>query len=125
MLAAVDREKKSLVQIPTLVNFLKAGNLITCNHAIYALGLIALAYPDQQKMILNKLIGIGKNAFETLECREIAKGKVIETLGKLATTIKTDKKILEFIREAATSERNATANKAKKLAAKLSLSLHG
>lgn len=121
MMASVDHENKSLVQIPILIQLLKSGNIITCNHAIYALGLITSAFPEQRKQIIGELISIGKNGFETVESREVVQGKVIETLAKIYTAINDDADVLAFIRNCCKSRHDTTKKKAKELAARLGL----
>ncbi len=125
MLATVDHEKKSLVQIPILLKLLRSGSLVTCNHAIYALGLIASAFPDQRKMIVNELVSIGANRFETVESNELVSAKLIETLATMGPEIQSYPAVASDIRNIAERARGPAAQKAKMLAAGLGLIVSG
>jgi hypothetical protein len=68
------------------------------------------------------LFTVSKDKFETEECKNIAIGKVILTLGEFPDDIKDDRKILIFIKQAQHSTRNATKKKADTLMKKLTKS---
>ena len=120
LLATADDENKVDSQIKTLVSFLSCGNLITANHAIFALGKIAEAKPIHFPSILSNLMAVEKQYYETAECRNIALGKVIETLACFTTSIKNDGTVLAFIERTTHNSRNATKNKALRLLKKMS-----
>ncbi len=111
-LSAVDRENKTDKLINDLLGFLHGGNLITCNHAIFALGLIAKNKPAYRSEIIRELLDISRDTFETEECKSIATGKVLETLGNFPEEIRKNKKVTDFINQAKKSTRNATVKKA-------------
>ena len=55
-ISAVDKDNKVNARIKDLLVFLHGGNLITCNHAIFALGLIAQNKPQYQKKIIKEFL---------------------------------------------------------------------
>jgi hypothetical protein len=118
-LSAVDRENKPDRQIENLLDLLHSGHLITSNHAIFALGLIAKNKPEHRARIIRELFTVSKDKFETEECKNIAIGKVVVTLGGFPDDIKDDGKILTFIKQSQHSTRNATKKKANALVKKL------
>ncbi|HLF34137.1 MAG TPA: hypothetical protein VI583_07865 [Cyclobacteriaceae bacterium] len=114
-ISAVDRDHKIEKEIPVLVNLLHSGQLITCNHAVFALGLIAGNKPEKRKTILKELLLIRKDSFKTNECREIATGKVLDALIPFLPELKKSKPAIEFIRQASGSPRNSTRKRAERL----------
>lgn len=113
--SAVDTKNKIETKIDDLLGFLHCGHLITCNHAIDALGLIAQNKPEHRDRILRELIAVSNDTYNTETCKDIAIGKVLEILGKFPDDIKDDEDALRFIRLGQTSKRNATKKKADKL----------
>ncbi len=118
-LSAVDTKNKTGKQIPALITLLHGGHLITCNHAIFALGLIAQNKPQYKKEIIEELLLISKDKFDTAECKNIATGKVLDVFKLLLTDIKENKKVIRFIQNATKNTRNATKKKAIHLIAKI------
>jgi hypothetical protein len=118
-LSAVDSENKTDKQIKDLTGFLHCGNLITCNHAIFAIGLIAKNKPAYRAKIIQELLSISNDTFETEECKSIAIGKVLETLGNFTEEIENDNNVTEFIIYAKNRTRNATVKKADSLIKKI------
>ena len=111
-LSAVDSENKTITQIDSLLKFLHGGNLITCNHAIFSLGLIAKNKPDLRARIIKELLAVSKDVFNSDECRDIAMGKVIDTLHGFRAEIQGDEAAMNFIGQTQLSTRNATKLKA-------------
>jgi len=111
-ISAIDKNNKTDKTINSLFKFLHGGQLITCNHAIFALGLIAKNKPAIQEKIIKELLDVSEDRFETEECKDIAIGKVIETLKNFSTEIKENKKVMKFISQAQRYKRNATKKKA-------------
>jgi hypothetical protein len=114
-LSAVDDENRIGGILPELLKFLHGGALISCNHSIFSLGLIAQNKPEFKQMIFNELIAITGDRFDTDECKDIAMGKVIEALKPFARDIGNDKDIIGFIGSSARSERASTRKKAERL----------
>lgn len=118
-LSAVDKDNKTDKQVAILKKVLHSGHLITCNHAIFALGLIAQSKPQYKKKIIKELLLIDKDTFDTDECNNIATGKVLEVFDNLFTDIKDDKRTLDFIHRATENSRNSTKKKAVQLTSKI------
>ena len=111
-LSSVDKANKTDEKINDLIGFLHSGQLITCNHAIFALGLIAQNKKQHQTKIIEEFLRIPDDRFDTRECKEIAVGKVLESFKPLIMDIKDDEAVLDFIQKATESQRNATMKKA-------------
>ena len=118
-ISPVDKANRLPGQIENLFKLLHSGNLITCNHAVFALGLIAKNIPTQRTRIIKELVTISGDTFDTEECRAIATGKVIETIKHFPGEIVDNQDVLEFIKKAQSSQRNATKKKADSLMIKL------
>lgn len=118
-LSCVDKKKKVDKLLPRLIDFLSGGKLITANNAILSLSEIATHKPEYQNRIISKLLKVENYNYETVECRNIALGKVILALGKLKSQIKNNKEVLEFIDRQTGNTRNATKKKAYNLLSKL------
>ncbi|MCI2082948.1 MAG: hypothetical protein LKK19_06505 [Bacteroidales bacterium] len=114
-LSAVDKGNRIGGILPDLIKILHGGALISCNHSIFSLGLIALNKPEFKQMIFNEFMAISSDRFDTDECKNIAVGKVIEALKPFVPDIKNDKNIIGFIENAAKSERASTRKKAEHL----------
>lgn len=111
-LSRADADNRTEKQMKTLISFLKGGKLITTNHAIFALGVIAKNKPKLRAKIIKELLAISGYKFETNECRAIVTGKVLEVLRDFLPQISKDEEALKFIRNAQRSQRNATRKKA-------------
>ena len=118
-LARVDKEKKIDRLIGKLVGFLNAGKLITANNATMALAGIAAAKPQYQKQITMELLKVEHYDYDTMECRNIAMGKVIEAIGSYSSQLKDKKAVIEFALRQTKNTRNATKKKAEQLSKKL------
>lgn len=118
-LSAVDKGGKIDAVYPKIVKMLHGGHLITCGHAIFALGLIAQNKPEYFNKVIKEYIAISKDAFDTEECKRIAMGHVIKNLKPFVGDIKNNKPMLRFIENAAHCGRNATEKKAKLLMRKI------
>ncbi len=118
-LSTVDKDNRIDSLIPDLLKHLHGGILITCNHSIFALGLICQNKPNFKEKILEELISISKDNFETDECKNIATGKVLEAIKPFVADIKNNKSVITFIENAAKSERNATKKRAEQLLKKI------
>jgi len=118
-LSTVDKENKIDKLINDLLFYLHGGHLITCNHAIFALGLIAQNKPDHRSGLIQELLAISKDTFDTEECKNIATGKVLATLNNFMDDIKKNKEAIDFINQAKKCNRNATVKKADLLLKKL------
>ena len=111
-LARVDKEKKVDRLIGKLAGFLNAGKLITANNTTMALAGIAVAKPQYQKQITRELLKVENYDYDTMECRNIAIGKVIEAIGSYSGQLKDKKAVIEFALRQTKNTRNATKKKA-------------
>lgn len=111
-LSQVDPENRSEKQLKTLMSFLREGKLITANHAISALGLIAMNKTRLRNKIIMAMLAVRNYNFESEECKAIATGKVLEVLYDFLPEINNNKDAIDFIKEAQNSQRNATRKKA-------------
>lgn len=118
-LSAVDRDNKVDYQIPVINKLLHGGQLITSNHAIFSLGLIAQNKPDYKFEIIKELLQIDKGSFDTIECKNITIGKVLDVFNQLINDIKDNKAAIRFIQKATENDRVATRKKAIKLINKI------
>jgi hypothetical protein len=122
-MARVDHAGKVDSEIPQLLIFLHGGQLITTAHAISALGEIAKQKPSLKPLILSELMSVADDQFETVECREIAIGKVVEMLGHFLEDVKDSPEAMTLVQRACHSTRKATAKKGDKLRNQLEMAL--
>jgi hypothetical protein len=118
-LAALDRGRKIQPLLPTLFSFLSCGELITANTSIEALGKIAKACPKIRGAIIRELLGVEHHTFATLECRNIALGKVLLALDRCTDPENTQNAVVEFAERQTGNKRAATGKKAAMFSRKL------
>ncbi|MDP4188300.1 MAG: hypothetical protein Q8907_13610 [Bacteroidota bacterium] len=118
-LSRVDKEDKTVEKINDLFKLLHAGKLITCNHAIFALELIAQNKHQYLPQIIDELLAVSRDKFDTEECKNIATGKVLDALKPFLGEINNNQKVVEFIQIASNNSRNSTKRKAEQLIRKL------
>jgi hypothetical protein len=118
-LSTLDYDIKTDSKINELIKLLHDGKLITCNHAIFALGLIAQSTKKHRRKILRELIEISNDTFETEECKNIATGKVLDVFKLLLDEVRNDKAAVAFIVKATYNLRNSTKRKAIRILLKL------
>lgn len=111
-LSSVDQGNKIDGCIQPLIKLLHGGHLITCNHATFALGLIAQNKPQFKNQIFKELLLVDQGVFDTTECKNIAIGKVLEVLKSLISDIINNKVAIDFINRATKNSRNSTKKKA-------------
>lgn len=113
--SSIDTKNKTDEKISDLFQYLHCGHLITCNHAITALGHVAKNKPALRDRILKELISVSDDTYDTETCKDIAMGKVLEILGEFPDDIKDDKGVLNFIGQAQTRKQLSTRMKADRL----------
>jgi hypothetical protein len=119
-LSAADKDNKTDKLVNNLLLFLHGGHLITCNHAIFALSLFAKNKPELRHSIINELISISKDQFDTEECKNIATGKVLEALKNFLDDTRNHKEAVAFVEQTKNNTRNATRKKAETLFKRIS-----
>ncbi|MGZ4042920.1 MAG: hypothetical protein ACXVO9_06950 [Bacteroidia bacterium] len=118
-LSAIDKDKKVDKQLNKLIKILHEGKMISSNHAVYSLCLIAINKPGLRNKIIKELLAVSCDKFETSECANIVTGKIVLALGDLAKYTILNKDALEFIKKARSNSRNATRKKAENLLKKI------
>ena len=118
-LSKVDKKKKVDKLLPRLIGFLNCGKMITANNTILALSEIALNKPEHQEKIFKEIIKVEHYNYDTLECRNVALGKVVSALGKFKDEIKDRKDILEFLERQTNNTRASVKKRAIKLLERL------
>jgi hypothetical protein len=111
-LAKVDKARTVDKLMGRIVGLLNTGNMITANHAIMALADIARARPEYQLAITDELLKVERYNYDTVECRNIAIGKVILAISTYFNNLKDQEAVIEFIRRQTKNTRNATKKKA-------------
>jgi hypothetical protein len=111
-LAGVDRDGTVIKLLDRIAGLLNAGNMITANHAIAALGAFALARPEYQARITAELLKVEHYSYDTVECRNIALGQVVLALGTYFTRLADKKAALAFVERHTANTRPATRKKA-------------
>jgi len=117
-MSKVDGEKKVDKLMGKLFELLNTGKLITAAHAISALTDIAVAKPEYQRKITEELLKVENYIYDTVECRNIALGKVILAISRYSEQLE-DKAVIEFLLRQTKNTRNATKKKAEQFLKKL------
>lgn len=112
--ASVDDQKRIDALLPKFVRFLKAGKLITANHAISALTDMARAKSDLQPRIVRELLKVGAYTYETDECKNIVIGKVIDAMSALPLSSRQMQNAVAFVEKQRENSRSATRKRAEK-----------
>lgn len=120
-LSACDLAGKTDLLLKKLTGLLHSGQLITCNHAIFSLGLIAQNKPNLREEIIGELLDVSNDTFKTGECKNIATGKVIDVLNKWSSQLQGNERAVQFVLSACSNTRNTTKKKAETLARKMCL----
>ncbi len=111
-LSRVDTAKRIDGLLTTLFGFLRAGKMITANHAIAALSAIASAKPYYQKKVTQELLKVEQYTYDTDECHNIALGKVIVEINSYFKELKQNDQVVEFVSRQINNSRAATRKKA-------------
>lgn len=114
-LSAIDTENKINDLFPVLRTLLHGGQLITCNHAIFTFGLIGKNKPEYTRQVIDELLAIQNDTFDTDECKAIATGKVLDVFKSYGPNLRDTPEVLAFVREATSSRRDSTKKKAESL----------
>lgn len=119
LLSEVDMEGTTLTALPTIIELLHSGKLITSGHAIGALCLIAKNNPSLTNGLIAELLTVTNDEYDTIECSNIAVGHVLKGLMHLTPYIAHNASVHKFIKHALINSRNATRTKAIKLLKKM------
>lgn len=120
-LIASRQSEKTGQLLKQLRDFLCAGKLITAAHAISALSGIACARPEYRTNIARALLKVENYEYDTVECRNIALGKVIITLASFYGDLDTKEKqsVRAFAERQLENRRHATRVKAARFLKKI------
>lgn len=116
-LVAVDKEKKFDKLFDRYYALLDDQSMITAASLIDSSATIVSARPNLEDKILDRILGINKTHHGG-ECKNILIGKVILFLSG-TEKLYTDKRVVNFVKQALTNSRHATKVKAEKYYAKL------
>jgi hypothetical protein len=111
-LTAVDSDHKFEAIYDRYYGLMNEGSMITAAHVVESSGKIVKAKPALRKRITEELLKTESIPLPTEECRNIVKGKAIETFGRYFSRAENEEKIVAFVRNQATNSRNATRKKA-------------
>jgi len=118
-LSSVDDQGKVDVLMDRFISYLGEGSMITANNTIVALTTIARNKPGHRARIIDALLGVEGNTYDTAECTSIVIGKTILAFNELYEHIRDDERIAEFVRRHIENERPTTARNAKRLLERL------
>jgi len=118
-LASVLTDENVAKILPMLKDFLLSGKLILSNHALFALGQILLQKPHFADEIVPMFLALRNVKFDTEDCRDISRGKLLEFLKENYRFIIGNKEAKEFIEKCTTSTRENVAKLAKQVLKKI------
>ncbi len=113
-LSGIDSKNHVDKLIEKLEGFLQGGKLIATNHAIAALGQIAVSKPSCRDRVVQDLLNVERFVYETDECHNIALGKVIEAFESLSRAMAPGEAVLAFVERQVSNSRSATRKKAER-----------
>jgi len=118
-LVKVDKEDKIDKLLGTFYDLLNCGKLITAGNTIAALADIVLAKPQYTEKITEELLKVENYDYDTIECRNIVIGHVINALNLYFCQISDIYIIIPFLYRQTNNSRNATSKKAQKFLKKI------
>jgi hypothetical protein len=111
-LSVVDVESRLAENTGKLASFLREGKMITANHAVAALARFAKSYPEKREAITTALLDVENCKYDTDECRNIVKGKVIDAFDSYVDEIAPEELVFDFVKRQTLNTRSGTARKA-------------
>jgi hypothetical protein len=121
-LTAVDFDNKFEAIYNRYYGLINEGSLITAAHVVESSGTIVNAKPALRERITGELLKTETISLPTEECRNIVKGKAIETFGRYFSQVENKEIVVTFVRNQLTNSRNATKKKAEIFLKKVALS---
>jgi hypothetical protein len=112
-LVRVDTENKFDIIFDKYYNLLNDKSMINAANVAGYSGIIAKEKPYLQSKIINKLFDIDKTHHSS-ECKNIIKGKVIQSFYEYFDYFKDKEKIIKFVKNELKNSRSATRKKADK-----------
>jgi hypothetical protein len=111
-LSIVDSDDKFRTIMNKYFGLLREGNLITAAHVVENSAVIVKAAPDRELEITTLLADVERLTLPTEECRNILRGKVIETFDRYFISSANKETMLNFAQKQLTNRRPATQKKA-------------
>lgn len=95
---------------------LSGDNLISAANAIRGLGRIAASRPDLLNRLVPAILAVGRQTYETPECRNVAIGQALGVLAELWSNVRGRRDVAAFVRRQRSNTRAAVARRAAQLA---------
>lgn len=113
-LAAVDSEKKVEPMLGRYLQPIGGPVMITAATIIGSAARVALAKPELASRIVRALLEVERAEYQTAECRNVAIGHAVESIGLFFDVLDTKEKaaVVEFARRQLANRRNAVKKKA-------------
>jgi len=111
-LSSVDSENKVDKIFGKLFGFLLEGSLITAGHVVEGSDKLARAKPYLKERITQEILKVEQVTLPTEECRNILKGKSIDTFSRYIDHPEKHPEIVAFIRRQTRNTRNSTRKRA-------------
>jgi len=113
-LASVDAERKIDAVLDKYLQPISGPVMITAANVIHGAGKIAQAKPQFADQIAQALLRVEKANYQTAECRNVALGHAVESLGLFYPQLRQSQPVVEFVRRQLDNPRNAVKKKAAK-----------
>ena len=111
-LAAVDAEKKIDGILDRYLRPVSEHDLITAGNVVNGAAKIAQARPELADRIAGALLQIEKAQYQTAECRNVALGHAVQSLGLFFGHIRDAKPVIAFVERQLGNRRDAVRHKA-------------
>ena len=112
-LAPADRRNKLETALDKYLSPIPGPQMIAAATAIRWASTIALAKPHLADRLARAILGVRRAAYETEECRNVAIGHAIQSLGRFFEFIEDKKAVVKFVRAQLDNSRPATRAKAR------------
>lgn len=111
-LAAVDSDGKIDGILDKYLQPISGPVMITAANVIHGAGKIAQAKPHLADRIARAVLRVERANYQTAECRNVATGHAIESLGLFYAQLKQPQPVMDFVRRQLDNPRNAVKKKA-------------
>jgi len=112
-LTTIDTDQKFEKTFNKYYSLLEDASMINAANVVARSGIIAKSKPQLQSKITKELLRINKTHHSS-ECKNIIKGKAIQTFDEYFDECKEKKEIIQFVRNELKNTRSATSKKAEK-----------
>jgi hypothetical protein len=111
-LAAVDSRKRIERILDHYLQPIRGDVMITAANVIGSAAKIALAKPELADKIARQILKVEKAEYQTAECRNVAIGHAITSLGQFFDHVSRKQAVMKFVRRQLTNRRHAVREKA-------------